>query len=230
MTGEKKIEIDEAVAKFCFRTGIPFAVTDSESFRDHFEKLHEHFKNDHVNLPLVKARWTFLKKDVHSLAYILKPKHAANGFFINNEKMNIMTSVKKYVLKRQPGEIQRAIDTQKEMTRYVAEVSRLVGDEKEMTDNMSARDYSDIFGKTKYPLLFDCAKSLNAMVCSSAASERAWSIFGFVHTPLRNRLADDKVDKIAFLYINSAILDEKDKTDYIVEDMMLRGEDFLPLE
>jgi hypothetical protein len=52
------------------------------------------------------------------------------------------------------------------------------------------------------------------MICSSAASERVWSIYRFIHTRLRNRLHNEKVEKLAFIYINTAILDKQDKNDY----------------
>lgn len=193
----------------------------------HFAQLLNHFKDDRAVLPLVKSRWNFLKQDVHGLSYIFTPRFAASELFIGNEKFIVMSAAKKFVLKRYPGDYVRANETQHQMTQYVAAVSRMKDAEKDLVDKMSARDFWDVFGKAKYPLLYDCAKSLNEMVSSSAASERAWSIFGFVHTPLRNRLSNEKVEKIVFLYINSAILDDKDKTDYFADNTLLHGDDFI---
>ena len=54
---------------------------------------------------------------------------------------------------------------------------------------------------------------LNAIVCqvlsilsTSAASERNWSSFGFIHSKLHNRLEDSKVEKCVYLYWNMRIL------------------------
>lgn len=81
--------------------------------------------------------------------------------------------------------------------------------------------------RAKEPLLYHYAKGINSMVCSSASSERIWSIFSFIHTKLRNRLSSEKVDKLAFLYVNSAFLDEKDREDYVLNEYVgLCAEDF----
>ena len=55
------------------------------------------------------------------------------------------------------------------------------------------------------------------MVCSSAASERIWSIYKFIHSRLPNRLSNEKVEKLVGLYVNCAILDKNDFNDYIIE-------------
>lgn len=192
----------------------------------YFCGLIKHFEGNAAVLAKVEKRWKFIKKDVHGLAYILTPKFAAADDYIAREKAAIMSSMKAFILRRNPEEPERADTALKEMVQYVQEMKNLSGDEQALIIGMSATNYWEIFGKDKFPVLYDCAKSLNAMICSSAAAERAWSIFGFIHTPLRNRLANEKVDKVVFLYVNSAILDEKDKTDYILEHMQVSGEEF----
>lgn len=193
----------------------------------YFQDLIQHFGQNPVVLQKVEKRWKFIKKDVHGLAYLLTPKYAAANKFIDDEKATVMSSVRGFVLRRNPDDTQKADSTLQQMVRYVHEVETLRGDERLMVEGMKASEYWEIFGKQKFPLLYEVAKPINAMVCSSAASERTWNIFGFIHTPLRNRLVNDKVEKVVFLYVNSAILDEKDKTDYILEDMKIAGEDFL---
>ena len=54
----------------------------------------------------------------------------------------------------------------------------------------------------KFPILFKVASRLFVVPTSSAASERIWSVYDFIHTKRRNRLSTDKVDK---LYANAAI-------------------------
>jgi len=70
---------------------------------------------------------------------------------------------------------------------------------------MKASEYWNVFGKNKYPLLYACAKPIIGMTGSSALSERVWSIFGFIHKPLRNRLSNEKVEKLVFLYVISGL-------------------------
>jgi hypothetical protein len=50
-----------------------------------------------------------------------------------------------------------------------------------------------------------------------SCSEHVWSIYRFIHSLLRNRLANEKVKKLAFIYMNCAILDSDDQTDYIAD-------------
>ncbi|GMF51442.1 unnamed protein product [Phytophthora fragariaefolia] len=63
--------------------------------------------------------------------------------------------------------------------------------------------------KKDYPLVWEIAKRVLAIPPSSAASERAWSIMDFIHSKKRNRLTTDKVDMLAYIYVNHhAILKE----------------------
>ena len=43
---------------------------------------------------------------------------------------------------------------------------------------------------------------------SSAASERCWSAMGNIHSESRNRLTDDRVEKLLFLYFNERMLNK----------------------
>ena len=56
-----------------------------------------------------------------------------------------------------------------------------------------------------YPKLRHIAMSLYTVPTSSAASERIWSIFDFIHCKRRNRLRNERVDKLVFLYANHAL-------------------------
>lgn len=189
----------------------------------YFGKLLTHFEKDRINLPKIQSRWDFIKKDEHGLAYILVPKFASSGHFFTN-KQEIIGSMKGFASRRNPLTAQA---TMMQFFDYIREVSALTGPNKDLVDGMSASDYWNVFGKIKFPLVYECAKSINAMVCSSAASERAWSIHGFVHTPLRNKLANEKVNKLAFLYINSGLLDDTDIRDYVNSNgTLLRDDDY----
>ena len=43
------------------------------------------------------------------------------------------------------------------------------------------------------------------MPTSSAASERVWSVFSFIHSKKRCKLLNDKVMKLAKVYVNTSI-------------------------
>ncbi|GMF46069.1 unnamed protein product [Phytophthora fragariaefolia] len=54
----------------------------------------------------------------------------------------------------------------------------------------------------KYPLLRKIAHIVFVIPTSSAASERAWSIFDHIHSKRRKRLSVEKVEMLAYIYIN----------------------------
>ena len=49
-----------------------------------------------------------------------------------------------------------------------------------------------------------------SMAASSAASEQAFSTFGYIHSKLRNRLGNNKVEKLVFIKTNYASFPELD--------------------
>lgn len=55
---------------------------------------------------------------------------------------------------------------------------------------------------TTYQRLRPLALRLFCIPTSSAASERSWSIHGFIHSKRRNRLTAERVEKLVFLYTN----------------------------
>jgi Protein of unknown function (DUF 659)/hAT family C-terminal dimerisation region len=61
---------------------------------------------------------------------------------------------------------------------------------------------------------FDCelsvlAQELLSIMPSSGAAERNWSTFGFIHSKLRNRLRNPRVEKLVYLYTNGRIFNRK---------------------
>ena len=51
------------------------------------------------------------------------------------------------------------------------------------------------------------------MPASSAAAERNWSAFSFVHSRLRNRLTPDKVEKLVYIFFNKKLQYKEDFDD-----------------
>lgn len=181
----------------------------------YFGELKAHYINDRAISVLVNKRWKFLGKEVHGLGYLLTPRFAMNGNFFTS-KEEVTSSMEAFVATKDPEA--DAVAVMLELTNYVAYMSTLTGSTKTMIENLTASQYWNGFGKEKFPLVFEYAKGINSMVCSSSGSERVWSIFRFIHTKLRNRLPPEKVDKLAFLYVNSAYLDDKDREDYVLTE------------
>lgn len=180
-----------------------------------FGKLYKHFEFDETIQGLVKARWDFMCTESTGISYMLTPKFASDGFFVDSDRYDIFNHVRTFTEARFPGKGDTA---EQELAAFVSKVTRLSPEEKEKYYKFQSKHFWDIFGRHEFPTLYLAAKVVNDMVCSSAASERVWSIFRFIHSRLRNRLLNEKVEKLAFIYINCAILDKKDKIDYITEE------------
>lgn len=93
----------------------------------------------------------------------------------------------------------------------------MTANHREIIFKMSAKDYWRVIGRHDFPALFTIPKPINEMICSSATAERTWSTFKFVHSRLRNRLTNERVKKLVFIYTNIVSLDQQDKSDYILE-------------
>lgn len=157
------------------------------------------------------------------LAYILTPKFAADGYYFDNHRLEILQDARQFVLHRDP---EKAEDAHNEIIKFLAKMSSLVYEHKETVSKMTSREYWQIFGKREYPALNVVAAAVNEMQPTSAASERIWSIYRFIHSRLRNRLSNEKVEKLVFLYVNCAILDDADRNDYILDEgALLTGND-----
>ncbi|OWY90404.1 hypothetical protein PHMEG_00041479, partial [Phytophthora megakarya] len=78
---------------------------------------------------------------------------------------------------------------------------------------MSGREYWYEHGRKRFPLLAPIAIRVLSVPTSSAATERVWSIYSFIWSKRRNRLSATTVEKLAFNYCNSSLLDDVDHED-----------------
>ena len=66
------------------------------------------------------------------------------------------------------------------------------------------------------PTIGPIAIRLISTPATSVPSERAFSILNLVHTKLRNRLSNGRVDKLQYIYINERVL-QRINTSYKVQ-------------
>ena len=64
--------------------------------------------------------------------------------------------------------------------------------------------------RNDFPLLYPLGLRIFSLVCSSASAERNFSIQGFIHSELRNRLEPDRVMKQAYIKSNLFLANEKE--------------------
>ena len=70
----------------------------------------------------------------------------------------------------------------------------------------------------RYPALSHVALKVFSIPATSAASERNWSAFGFIHSKLRNRLSNEQVEKIVYIYWNLRILREMKQSSLLIHE------------
>lgn len=182
---------------------------------EYFGKLYLHYAGNEAIQAKVKSRLKFLFTSPMGLAFMLTPKHAAEGYYFDDDQIEILGYAKEFALKINPD---AADKIQEEMTAFITKMSTLSAKHRETLFSMSARSYWSTIGRRDFPALYTIAKPISEMICSSATSERTWSTFKFIHSRLRNRLTNERVNKLVFIYTNCVLLDEKDKCDYILED------------
>lgn len=160
-----------------------------------FGELYKHLRATDFIQKKVKERWDFLSTECTGISYMINPKLAAEGFYLDNDRTEIFNHVNQFLSARHPGLGHKA---EEEAMTFVSDMTQVTGPNRDSTFKMGAKRYWNILGKLEYSTLYKCAKEFDEMICSSAASERAWSIYHFVHTRLRNRLNIEKAEMAVY--------------------------------
>jgi hypothetical protein len=130
------------------------------------------------------------------------------------DKLDTISNLKHYIGIYYPNAGSEGIECVREVVRFVSNWELLGDDLTAEYVSLSPIEYWTVYGKSKYPLLGPIAIRMFSSPTSSAASERVWSVYAFIHSKRRNRLSNAKVEKLAYIYINSSLLDDVDKVDY----------------
>lgn len=197
-----------------------------ESYQGTLELVHESFikmKKDYSNLQLeqelladvlsvVEYRWNFIHTESMGWSYLLSPKHLEINEMEGAEYRDTIIQLNHFISVVYQEE--QALSCKKELKQYLGQLEYLADDAKSEITSCSSSEYWSVLGRKEYPLLSKLALRMNAVPTSSAASERVWKVFSFIHNKRRSRLLTDTIEKLAFVYINSALLDPKDQADY----------------
>ena len=155
---------------------------------------------------------------------MLVPKFASEGYYVDEDRVDVLEHVQNFVSKRFP---EQSVKAGEEMVQFVSKMSSLVGLRKENTFKMDARSYWNVLGRHEFPCLYLCAQSVNEMITTSAASERVSSVYRLIRSRSKTYMSKEKEEKLVFVYVNCAILDKNDQTDYIQDfGVFLSGLDF----
>lgn len=77
--------------------------------------------------------------------------------------------------------------------------------DKTILASASGSYYWEVYGSKRFPLLSTIARRLMCTPTSSAASERIWSVFGFIHSKRRANLKSLTTMKLASVYANTTL-------------------------
>lgn len=152
---------------------------------------------------LVDARYNFIVNDHLRAAYMLNHhKVMSTMTFMPGEDIKCLNALGVEALRLKDEELKSEVI--KELPRFHQRMTNLLPFERTALAGLSSAAYWRILGKNEFPALAFLAEKLLGPA-SAAISERAWSIYRWIHPRLRNRLTLSKIDKIAFLVINEEI-------------------------
>ncbi|XP_047145474.1 uncharacterized protein LOC124818534 [Hydra vulgaris] len=186
----------------------------------HFEK---HDLESGIIVKLLYERWAFIHTESMGFAFVLSPIYASDDM-IGSDKLDTLKQLKKYytIFYDSEEEISLAIF---ELNEYLTQFVFMSDSTKEEIFKMSNFQYWAIVGKSKFSNLSKIAIRLFTVPTSSASSEGIWSMYNFIHGKRRNRLLNENVEKLAFLYINSSLLDKEDKQNYLCDESYIKDND-----
>ena len=185
-----------------------------------FVRLPNVFKNVHeINnvekaylCDLVRSRLEFMYGHAHGVAYALDPRYLCEGIIIDDDGNDFSDELEDFIVSFPANDHDDVDDARKVlMSREYTAFRLFAGYQKregsrhylELVDKtISVLNWWQLRGPRRWPLLFEVAKKVFNMAASSAASERCFSAFAFIHSKLRNYLQDTKVEKLVYIKSN----------------------------
>jgi hypothetical protein len=156
-----------------------------------------------------KARWAMMRTDLHYAAALLNPFLLDEVVLEddNDAKEAIISVLRKLTV----GGFAFA-DALSEYQSFRDRRGIFAGLPDVNTLNLEPHEWWDLLGggaRTLSPI----AKKILAQVCSSSSCERNWSMYSFVHSKSRNRLATERAEELVYIYTNSRTLRERGAAD-----------------
>ncbi|KUF98216.1 hypothetical protein AM588_10007524 [Phytophthora nicotianae] len=149
----------------------------------------------------IKKRWDYVHTNAMGIAFMLDPAMDLDDFVgLDDETVDEQI--------RKMAKDCRLLTPTLGIPKLTAEIlnfksKKRSGGEalRETYSESSPLDYWNAKSNKEFPLLKKIAAIVFSIPTSSAASERAW-IFDHIHSKRRNRLSVEKVEMLAYIYIN----------------------------
>ena len=162
-----------------------------------------------------KQRWNnFLYNPVILLAYQLDPKY--RGELLNANQCDSI--IEREILRLMPED--KKNEVLMEYSDYVGKFGGFSDDHLWGVITSHPINWWTLVAR-RYPILSAIARQVLSIPSTSAASEQNWSSFGFIHSKLRNRLDNSKVEKCVYLYWNMRVLKQIYQQEKAVDNVDL---------
>ena len=146
---------------------------------------------------LVEDRWNFIHTEAMGFAYLLDPRQLGGRNMFGNDKENTLQELQSYMEKAHSDSVE--VNNYLESWSYASDTFISAA-----MKNSPLLTWGYYFAE-KFPKLYLLARRLFAIPTSSAASERVWSVFSFIHSKKRCRLVNSRVMNLAKVYVNTSI-------------------------
>ncbi|CAB4432158.1 unnamed protein product [Rhizophagus irregularis] len=188
--------------------------------------LNNKIPNDLVEYSIDRAkyRWNnFLYNPAVIVAYRLDPRF--NGELVNSGNWHDIIEEEIIRIAGKENEVQVLI----ELSEYIERRGGFAKKHLWSGLNQMPINWWNLL-KSRYPLLSSVAIKVLSIPASSAASERNWSTYNFIHSKLRNRMVIDRAEKLVYIYWNIRILRELDVPLTTVKELIKSGVKMSDLE
>jgi Protein of unknown function (DUF 659)/hAT family C-terminal dimerisation region len=184
-----------------FKERLPYAIINKMPMTSEQERQYL--------LHMVEGRFQFICGNAHKIAYVLDPRYL--GSLMTREERK---AVEDELIFRHPLSDNDELTREREqaLCREYLDYRRALIAMMESPDDVtyrmikenevSAMQFWQSYGRD-WPSLQGLAKKVFSMVATTAASERNFSTFGFIHSKLRNRLRKDVLEKLVYVKTNN---------------------------
>ncbi|KAG5669962.1 hypothetical protein PVAND_000251 [Polypedilum vanderplanki] len=111
---------------------------------DYFGQLYNYYENDEAIQLKVMSRLKFIFTPFMGLAFLLTPKHAADGFYFEENKLDFIAAAYDQAIKVNP---EIADNVHLQMIEFTGEMATLTQKRKDTLFKMSAKNYWNIIGR-----------------------------------------------------------------------------------
>ena len=163
---------------------------------------------------IIDNRWNFMYRNAHGIAYLLDPRFI--GKEMDHETREKVEHFIGFTYPYKAKEECCELSASAELFEWLDQMET-IHDNAEKRNTLDMLFHGEIspflwWKRQKNPRvkhLREIALMVFSLSCTSAACERVFSVMGFIHNKLRNRLLDLRVMKLLFVYINIEQLKNK---------------------